>query len=53
MCGLSLVWQAGASLQFGERAGYRGGFSCCGAQAPGVWASVVAAAGQELCFEGF
>ena len=37
--------QAGAALCCGAWASYCGGFSCCGAQALGAWASVVVAHG--------
>ena len=33
----------------GARASHCGGFSCCGARALGVWASVVAARGISSC----
>ena len=39
--GLSLVRRAGATLRCGAWASHCGGFSCCGAWAPGAWASVV------------
>ena len=38
-------WRAGAALRCGARASHRGGFSCCGAQALGAWASVAVAHG--------
>ena len=39
---LSLVTASrGATLRCGARASHCGGFSCCGAQALGAWASVV------------
>ena len=34
-----------ATLRCGARASHCGGFSCCGAQAVGAWASVVVAHG--------
>ena len=44
--GLLQLWQAGATLQLlCIWASYWSGFSCCGAQAPGAQASVVAAYG--------
>ena len=51
MHGLSLVaasW-GGATLGCGARASRCGGFSCCGARALGVWASVVVACGLSSC----
>ena len=42
-CRLSLVVARGATLRCGARASHCGGFSCCGAQALGTRASVVAA----------
>ena len=39
------MWQAGATLRCGARASHCGGFSCCGARALGVQASVVVALG--------
>ena len=41
--------RAGATLRCGARASHCGGFSCCGAQALGVWASVVVARGLSSC----
>ena len=41
--------RAGATLRCGARASHCGGFSCCGARALGVWASVVAAHGLSSC----
>ena len=46
---LSLVAASGATLHCGVRASHCGGFSCCGAQALGPWASVVAAHGLGSC----
>ena len=43
--GLSLV----VTLRCGARASHCGGFSCCRAQALGVWASVVVARGLSSC----
>ena len=46
LCRVSLQLQwAGATLHCGVQASYCSGFSCCRAQALGVWASVVAACG--------
>ena len=39
----------GATLHGGVRASHCGGFSCCGAQALGTWASVVVADGLSSC----
>ena len=47
--GLSLVGRAGATLYCSARASHCGGFSCCGAQALGAWASVVVARGLSSC----
>ena len=41
--------QAGATLRYGARASHCGGFSCCGAQALGMWASVVVAHRLSSC----
>ena len=41
--------RVGATLPCSARASYCGGFSCCGAQAVGAWASVVAARGLSSC----
>ena len=41
---LQLQW-VGAALHCGGQASHRGGFSCCGAQALGCWASVAVAHG--------
>ena len=38
-----------ATLRCGARASHCSGFSCCGAQALGVWASVVAACRLSSC----
>ena len=43
--GLSLVAVSGATLRCGAQASHCSGFSCCGARALGVWASVVVARG--------
>ena len=39
----------GATLHCGAQASHCGGLSCCGAQALGMWASVVAAHGLSSC----
>ena len=44
-CGLSLVQPVEATLCCGVWVSRCGGFSCCGAQIPGVWASLVVAQG--------
>ena len=44
-CGISLVPRMGAALGWGVRASPCGGFSCCGAQALGLWASGAVAHG--------
>ena len=44
-CAWSLLRQAGATPRCGARASHRSGSSRCGAQAPGVQASVVVARG--------
>ena len=49
MCRVSLVARAGATLRCGVRASHCGGFSCCGAQALGMRASVVVASGLSSC----
>ena len=46
---LSLVVASGATLPCGVWASHCGGFSCCGAQALGARASVVAARGLSSC----
>ena len=43
--GFLLLQRAGATLCCSEWASHCGGFSCCGARALGVWASVVVARG--------
>ena len=43
------LWRAGTTLRCGARASQRGGFSCCGAWALGVRASVVVAHGLSSC----
>ena len=43
--GLSLGVASGATLCCSACASHCGGFSCCGAQAPGSWASVIVAQG--------
>ena len=45
LCGLSLAAANGSTLRCTAQASHCGGFSCRGAQAPGPWASVVAALG--------
>ena len=45
---LQLV-QAGATLPSSARASHCSGFSCCGAQALGTWASVVVVCGLSTC----
>ena len=47
--GLSLVVASGATLCCGTQASRCGGFSCCGARALGVWASVVMARRLSSC----
>ena len=47
--GFFLLRRAGATLRCGARASHCGGFSCCGAQALGAWASVVVARGLSSC----
>ena len=49
VCGLSLVAASGTTLHCCVRASHCGGFSCCGAQALGARASVVAAHGLSSC----
>ena len=41
--------ERGATLHCGAWASHCGGFSCCGAQALGAWASVVVARGLSSC----
>ena len=41
------LWQVGATLRCGTRVSHCSGFSCCGAQALGTWASVVVARGLQ------
>ena len=43
------LWRAGATLRCSARASHCIGFSCCGAQAVDVWASVVVARGLSSC----
>ena len=45
----SKLWRAGATLHCGARASHCGGFSCCGAQALGMQASVAVARGLSSC----
>ena len=47
--GLSLVLVSGSTLRCGLRASHCSGFSCCGARALGVRASVVVAHGLSSC----
>ena len=47
--GFPYLRQVGATLRYGARASHCGGFSCCGARALGVWASVVVASGLSSC----
>ena len=46
---LSLVVVSRATLRCGARASHCGGFSWCGAQALGTWASVGVARGLSSC----
>ena len=41
--------RAGSTLRCGAQASHCGGFSCCGARALGMWASVVVACGLTSC----
>ena len=41
--------ERGATLRCGVWASHYGGFSCCGAWALGMWASVVVARGLSSC----
>ena len=47
--GFLWLWLAGATLRCGVQASHCGGFSCCRAQALGVWASVAVACGISSC----
>ena len=47
--GFLQLWRVGATLRCGARASHCSGFSCCGAQALGTWASVVVARGLSSC----
>ena len=47
--GFLQLQRAGATLCCSARASHCGGFSCCGARALGVWASVVVAHGLSSC----
>ena len=49
LAGFLQLWRAGATLRCGVWASHCGGFSCCGAQALGTWASVVVAHGLSSC----
>ena len=44
-----LLWRAGSILHCGAQASRCGGFSCCGAQALGMWASIVGALEPRGC----
>ena len=46
---LRWVFVAGATLHCGVQASHCGGFSCCGARALGMWASVVVVHGLSSC----
>ena len=43
--GILSLWRAGLLSSCDAQASHWGGFSCCGTQAPGMWASVFAAYG--------
>ena len=43
------LWRAGTTLRCGVWASHCGGFSCCGTQALGMWASVVVACRLSSC----
>ena len=47
--GFLIFQQVGATLCCGVRASRCSDFSCCGAQALGAWASVVAVCGISSC----
>ena len=47
--GFLQLQRAGATLRCGAPASHCGGFSCCGARALGVWASVVVVRGLSSC----
>ena len=47
--GFLYLRRVGATLRCGARASHCGGFSSCGAQALGAWASVVVARGLSSC----
>ena len=47
--GFLQLGRAGATLRCGVRASHCSGFSCCGAQALGAWASLVVARGLSNC----
>ena len=49
LCRLSLVAVSGGTLHCGVSASHCSDFSCCGVQALGTWASVVAAWGLSSC----
>ena len=48
-CVGSSLLRAGATLRCGAQSSHCGGFSCCGAWAPGPQASVVVAHGLSSC----
>ena len=47
--GFLYLQRVGVTLRCGEQASHCGGFSCCGAQALGAWASVVVACRLSGC----
>ena len=47
--GFLQLWRVGATLHCSAQSSHRGGFSCCGARALGVRASVVVARGLSSC----
>ena len=49
LAALGLCCCTWAALHCGAWASHRGGFSCCGARAPGTQASVVVARGLSSC----
>ena len=49
MRAFSSCGERGPTLRCSAQASHCGGFSCCGAQALGVWASVVVAHGLSSC----
>ena len=52
LLGLSVVVESRASSAWGCAASHCGGVSCCGARAPGLWASVAAAHGSVAVAQG-